>query len=60
MTTKRTSRNFHGLNNNLKEADEQALESALKELTSGIEKLDQESISAMQQRLDVKLNLPEA
>ncbi|WP_041484173.1 nicotinate-nucleotide--dimethylbenzimidazole phosphoribosyltransferase [Desulfitobacterium metallireducens] len=55
MTTKRTSRNFHGLNNNLKEADEQALESALKELTSGIEKLDQESISAMQQRLDVKI-----
>lgn len=54
MTTTNTKTQFHGLEN-LKEANQQALEAALKELTTGIEKLDQDSISAMQKRLDEKI-----
>lgn len=54
MTTVNNSTKFHGLDS-LREANEQALETALKELTSRIEKLDQEAITAMQQRLDAKI-----
>ncbi|AFM42303.1 nicotinate-nucleotide-dimethylbenzimidazole phosphoribosyltransferase [Desulfosporosinus acidiphilus SJ4] len=49
-----TLKKIHGLDN-LKKADIQQLEAALQELTNGIEKLDQESISGMQKRLDAKI-----
>lgn len=54
MTVSTNPKQSHGLEN-LKEASFQDLETALKELTSGIEALDQESISGMQQRLDAKI-----
>ncbi|HVJ47834.1 nicotinate-nucleotide--dimethylbenzimidazole phosphoribosyltransferase [Desulfitobacterium sp.] len=54
MSTLNNGEKFHGLNN-LKEAEGQDLEAALKELTSRIEKLDQESISGMQERLNAKI-----
>lgn len=54
MNTKSTPKKFHGLDH-LKKANSQELEAALQELTSGIDQLDQESISDMQKRLDSKI-----
>jgi nicotinate-nucleotide--dimethylbenzimidazole phosphoribosyltransferase len=54
MITQSKPKKYHGLEN-LKAASMQELESALQELTSGIEGLDQESISAMQGRMDAKI-----
>lgn len=45
---------FHGVKK-IKEASEQELEIALNEIIRGIEELDQESISGMQNRLDSKI-----
>ncbi|UWG95454.1 nicotinate-nucleotide--dimethylbenzimidazole phosphoribosyltransferase [Dehalobacter sp. DCM] len=45
---------FHGLHN-LKTANEQELENALLELTSGITALDTEAMAAMQNRVDAKI-----
>lgn len=45
---------FHGLEE-LKKANMIELEAALKELSGGIEELDQESMSGMQKRLDAKI-----
>ena len=54
MTTLNNPKKSHGLEN-LKEATNQELEAALKDLMSGIEDLDQESIAGMQNRLDAKI-----
>lgn len=54
MTTTNNETNLHGLEN-LKEASEQTLNEALIELANGIKKLDQTSVSTMQQRLDEKI-----
>lgn len=54
MNTKNNPEKFHGLGK-LKEANREELEMALKELTNGIEQLDQDSIIGMQKRLDAKI-----
>lgn len=54
MTTALSANKFHGLEV-LKNASSEALETALKELAGGIEALDQNATTGMQQRLDSKI-----